>query len=249
MSIGFAGIMSNTDPPETVGPQVIANEDLPNKSELLEDVQLPIDILLLTVKDPEFLSCLSNLKSFFRYCHDKLGIFYIGNVGDERKIAVIKCEKGSSGTGGSVIVVKNAVEVLRPKAVFCVGFCAGLNSQKVKLGDVVVSAKLITYAPTKVLEDGIQERGVRAPAPQRILKLIKHVADGWKAPLKEPENLKVTVHRDGVFLSGPELVDNKERRMDLVKRFPDAIALEMEGEGKILAISFTSMLGQVQVLE
>ena len=249
MSIGFAGIMSNMDPPETVGPQVMANEDLPDKSKLLEDVQLPIDILLLTVKDCEFLSCLSYLKTLCRYCHDKLGIIYIGNVGDKRKIAVIKCDKGSSGTGGSAMVVKSAVEILGPKAVFCVGFCAGLNSQKVKLGDVVVSAKLITYAPTKVQADGIQERGVRTDVPPRILKLTKHVSDGWKVPLKDPKKLKVIVHRDGVFLSGPEIVDSKERRMDLVKRFRDAIALEMEGEGKILAISFTSMLGQVQVIE
>ena len=228
------------EPPETNGPPLVANEDLSNKSNPLEGVHLPIDILLLTVKDCEFLSCLSYLKNVIRYCDDKLGIIYIGDMGDEMKIAVIKCDKGSSVPGGSTVVVKDAVEVLRPKAVFSVGFCGGLNSKKVKLGDVVVSAKLITYAPSKNLKDGIQERGVRAPVPQRILKLIKHVADGWKAPLKDPKKLKVDVHRDGVFLSGPELVDNKKRRAELVKRFSDAIAIEMEGEGNILAIKGAS---------
>ena len=243
---------SQNDPPEIDGPPIKTNEELPKTSELWEDprVQLPIDILLLTVKDCEFLSCLSFLSGFFRSYHDKLGKVYFGKIGDERmllKVALIKCEKGSTGPGGSTVVVKNAVEVLGPRAVFCVGFCAGLNCKKVKLGDVVVSAKLITYAAKKVLEDGIQERGVRVPVTQRIAKLITHVAAGWVAPLKTPEKLEVTVHRDGVFLSGPELVNNIERRKELVSRFPEAIAIEMEGAGKSLAINLTSKLSLTQV--
>lgn len=235
--IALTEMASKNDPPEIDGPPLKTNKDLPKKSEEWEDVQLPIDILLLTVKDCEFLSCLSFLNGFFRSYHDMLGKVYFGNIGDERmflKIALIKCDKGSTGPGGSTVVVKNAVEVLGPKAVFCVGFCAGLNREKVRLGDVVVSAKLITYAATKVLEDGIQERGVRVPVTERIAKLITGITDGWEAPLKDPEKLEVSVHRDGVFLSGPELVDNSERRKKLVNRFPEAIAIEMEGEGKSL---------------
>ena len=241
---------SKNDPPEIDGPPIKTNKDLPKRSEPWENVQLPIDILLLTVKDCEFLSCLSFLDGFFRSYHDKLGKVYFGEIGDERmllKIALLKCEKGSAGPGGSTVVVKNTVDVLGPRAVFCVGFCAGLNCKKVKLGDVVVSAKLITYAAKKVLEDGIQERGFRIPVTGRIAKLITSVADGWVAPLKTTEKLDVTVHRDGVFLSGPELVDNSERRKELVSRFPDAIAIEMEGEGKGLAISFTSTLSLPQL--
>ena len=225
---------SKNDPPEIDGPPMKTDKDLPKKSEPWENVELPIDILLLTVKDCEFLSCLSFLNSFFKSYHKKPGYVYFGKVGDERmflKIAVIKCDKGASGPRGATVVVKNAVEVLRPKAVFCVGFCGGLDKKKVKLGDVVVSAKLITYAAIKVLEDGIQERGFRVPPPQRIANLITGVADGWNAPLKDPAELGVTVHRDGVFLSGPELVDNRKRRKELVGRFPEAIAIEMEGEG------------------
>ena len=133
------------------------------------------------MKDCEFLSCISFLNEIIRCYHKKLGRVYFGNIGNERmmlKIALIKCSKGSSGPGGSTVVVKNAADVLGPRAVFCVGFCGGLNSKVVGLGDVVVSAKLITYAATKVLEDGIQERGVRVPVSERIAKLITGVADG-----------------------------------------------------------------------
>ena len=137
---------------------------------------------------------------------------------------------GSTGPGSSSGVVRDAVKIFRPKAVFCVGFCGGLNTNKIKLGDVVVSEKLITYAPSKVTQDGIEERGVRVPLRNRLAKLILNVGDGWKAPLKEPRELEVKIRR-GALLSGPEVVDSNERRNELIKRFPDGIAIEMEGEG------------------
>ncbi|KAL9978758.1 hypothetical protein ACROYT_G016313 [Oculina patagonica] len=179
-------------------------------------------------------SCLSYLKDYFKSYYKPLGYVFFGDI-EGQKIALIKCEKGSSGPGGSIVVVKNAVGVLRPKAVFCLGFCGGLNYAKVKLGDVVVSARLITYAPTKVTEDDIQERGLNVPLKKDLANLIKHAGEGWDPPLTDPEALDVTVHRDGVFLSGPEVIDNKDRRDDLTKRFPQAIAIEMEGEGLVTA--------------
>ena len=101
----------------------------------------------------------------------------------------------------------------------------------------MVSAKLITYASTKVMGDGIQERGVHVPLGKHLANLIRSAGDGWEAPLNNPEELDVKVHTDGVFLSGPEVVANSERLNELFTRFPDAIAIEMEGEGKALNIS------------
>ena len=75
----------------------------------------------------------------------------------------------------------------------------------------MVSAKLITYASTKVMGDGIQERGVRVPLRKHLAYLIRRAANDWKAPLNDPEKLDVKVHTDGVFLSGPEVVANSER--------------------------------------
>ena len=204
------------------------------KSTPWEKLTLPVDFLFLTVKDCEFLACFSYFNEPLKSYHKTLGIVYFGDI-EGQQIALVKSEKGSGVPGGSIVVVKNAVEVLRPKAVFCVGFCGGLSYAKVKLGDVAVSARLITYAPTKVTEDGIQERGIHVPPKKDLANLIKHAGESWEPPLTDPDALEVTVHRDGVFLSGPEVVDNKERREKLIKRFPQAIAIEMEGEGKSLS--------------
>ena len=221
---------STSDPPEVDVP-LLKNKNLPKRSVDWQLVQLPIDFLLLTVMDCAFLACLSHLNpGFFKSYHRTLGLVYFGDiVGDEmrQKIAVIKCDKGSSS-----VVVLNAVKILRPKAVFNVGFCSGLDDKRVKLGDVVISKKLITYAPSKVTQDGIEECGISVPLKKHLAKVVQNANEGWEAPLKDPGKLEVEVHRDGVFLSGPEEVDNKERCGQLIKRFPQSVAIELEGEGK-----------------
>ena len=63
------------------------------------------------------------------------------------------------------------------------------------------------------------------------MKVILNAGDGWKVPLKDPKTLKVKIHR-GDFLSVPGVIDNNECRETLIKRFPQAIAMELEGQGK-----------------
>jgi len=226
-------------PPE-VDLTMLEIKNLPKKTEPWENVRLPIDILLLTVEDCEILSCLSHLNRGFcrSYC-DAVGPVYFGDIGEDEttklKVAVIQCKPGSAVPNGSVVEVPKAVRILRPKAVFCVGFCGGLNKNKVKLGDVVISAKLITYAPSKFTKSGVLDRGVRVPLKPKLATLIKCAGHGWEAPLKGSRNLEVNVHRDGVFLTGPEVVDSNTRRDQLIERASDAIAIEMEGEGLYVA--------------
>ena len=212
-------------------------KDLKNKSVPWTNVELPIDFLWLTVNECEFLSCLSFLNpAFFKSYRKGLGFVFFGDIGEDEatklKIALMKCSAGSTGPGGSTITVQNAVSVLRPKAVINVGYCASLNRKKAKLGDVVVSSKLTTYAPVKVGENGeIEEQGHSVPPKKHLANLIKFVDDGWEAPLKRSGELDVKVDRDGVFLSGPEEVKSQERCAQLTKRFQNAVAIEMEGEG------------------
>ena len=213
---------------------MLTNKDLTEEAESLDLGQLPIDILLLTVKDCEFLACLSFMTSFTKWYENDLGFVYIGSMSKssvKMKIAVMKCKMGAAGPGGAAGVVRDAVKALTPKAVFCVGYCGGLNPAKVKLGDVVISEKLITYALSKVTEDGIKELGDRVPLSAKLGKLILNAADGWEAPLQDPAELEVEVKR-GALLSGPQMVDKNELREALIKRFPNGIAIEMEGEGK-----------------
>ena len=210
---------STSDPPQLINspPHI---RDLPGETVPVTHVQLPVDILLITVKDIEFVSCFQYLKDPVRiYDRSSVGYVYIGCMGEHQekklKVALIKSFKGGAVPGGSLITVRNAVPALEPKAVFSVGICTGLNRNKSKLGDVVVSAKLITSSH-------------RPPAMKHMAHLLMHAGDGWKAPLRDPQTSEVKVHCDGEFVSGLEVTEQ------LVQQYPEAIAAESEGEGGIL---------------
>ncbi|XP_068756023.1 protein NLRC3-like [Montipora capricornis] len=200
--------------------------DLPVASKPWGNADLPIDILLLTVEDCEFLSCFSFLDRPFKSYKEEVGPIYFGytgNNGDQEKlkVALMKCSKGAAVPGGSLTAVKNAVRVLSPKAVFSVGTCSGLSSDKVKLGDVVVSAKLTTAA------------GFKSPVSRRMSDLVRDAPYGWVAPLENPDELEVEVHCDGDILSQTQAA--RCGCADLHLQYPEAIAVETEGEGVFAA--------------
>ncbi|CAH3172277.1 unnamed protein product [Porites lobata] len=191
-------------------------KNLSKKSKPWSDVQLPVDILLLTVEDCEFLACYVYLNNPIKSYHNNLGYVYFGTIGESGeevlKVALMRCSKGSSGPGGSLVTVKNAVAQLRPKAVFAVGYCRGLNPQDTKLGDVVVSSKLTTEE-------------FSTPVRKNIGNLILFSSEGWDPPTTAEEEVKV--HSDSEIFSGiNDPISAKKCRMN---------AAEKEGEGLFAA--------------
>ena len=96
----------------------------------------------------DFLSCFSLLDKPFKSYKKGIGYVYFGDMGDasdlqKLKIALITCASGAATPGGSLTAVLNAVRVLRPKAAFLVGTCLSLGVENVRIGDVVISSKLL----------------------------------------------------------------------------------------------------------
>lgn len=220
---------SNGDPPE-LRINCLSMRDVKAKTKDPKDANLPVDVLLLTVKNCEFLACYNELQDPYKCWFDGLGYVYFSHVdGSEEekvKVALLRCYKNGIGPGGSLISVKNAASKLRPKAVISVGACTGLNPNKTKLGDVIVSAKLTTYQG--------QSTGLRSCVSRRFLDIIKYSNCGWEAPLKDPAAQEIQVHCDGEFLSGPEEISVEWRRQQLAELHPDAVAVETEGEGELM---------------
>ena len=222
------------DPPELnkVLPSLVDIKAITKPS---KDADLPVDILLLTVTNCEFLACYSELRNPYKCWFDGLGYVYFSDVSEsqeELKVALLRCYRNGIGPSGALVSVKNAASVLRPKAVISVGTCSGLNPAKSKLGDVVVSAKLATYASKVVTNNQEQSTGMRSHVSKCFLNVIKNCTDGWQAPLKNPEAQQVQVYTDAEFLSGPEEVRAEWRRDQLAETNPQAVAIENEGEGE-----------------
>ncbi len=195
-----SGGSSNDVPPE-LSVTFLSIKDIRAEQKFLDDVNLPVEFLLVTVKNCEFIACYMQLKDPFKCWFDGVGYVYFGDMpaGQEKKVkvALIRCDKGSTGPGSSLI--KNAVTKLRPKGVISVGTCSGRNPEKTKLGDVVVSAKLTTYASKIVNSTEEQSTGMKSYVSRHFLDFIKHAGDGWEAPLKNPAAREVKVHCDGEF--------------------------------------------------
>ena len=211
------------DVPPALTLELPKKSDLPNTCKPWNEVHLPIDILLLTVDDCEFLACFAYLRNAFKSYLKNLGYVYFGNMGENGdvplKVALMTCSEGSSAPDGSLVTVKNAVLELRPKAVFYVGCCGGLNPEvtKLHLGDVVVSSKLTTES-------------FKTPVGRDILRLIRSADHGWIPPLRNPEDHKVQVCCNGEILSGINQVSAKQQN---VSHFTEATAFAFGGEGKI----------------
>ena len=182
------------------------------------DVQLPVDILLLTVEDCEFLACYAFLKNAFRSYHSELGYVYFGTIGesggDSLKVALVRSYRGSSVPGGSLTTVQATVVHLRPKAAFSVGSCMGLDPKVTKLGDVVASSSLVTEKLT---------------VAGKIRNLISTISLGWNPPLIDPVLVGPAVHTWGSIFSGS--LDSHIARQQL-QPMPEPMAVEMEGEGE-----------------
>ena len=245
----ITGVPSKDDKSNLQGDPPELNKGLPSFADIKaitkpsKDADLPVDILLLTVTNCEFLACYSELKNPYRCWFDGLGYVYFSDVGEsqeELKVALLRCYRNGIGPGGALVSVKNAASVLRPKAVISVGTCSGLNPAKSKLGDVVVSAKLATYASKVVTSNQEQSTGMRSYVSKRFLDVIKNCADGWQAPLKDlAEAQQVQVYTDAEFLSGPEQVRAEWRRDQLAETSPQAMAIENEGEFTLYSASIS----------
>ena len=100
------------------------------------------------------LSSYSFLSNAFQSRTTELGVIYFGVTGEGQnkvKISLVRCSKGSIQVGAAHNVARTAIKTLKPKAVFSVGCCGGLNRAEAKLGDVVISANLSTFGGRRVI--------------------------------------------------------------------------------------------------
>ena len=192
LSVLYGSSDDCNDKPPRLRFKLPKTSDLPSTFTDWSKVQLPIDVLLVTVEDCEFLSCYFYLDKPFKTYHKHIGPVYFEAMGSDDqgklKIALIQCPKRSVAPGGALPRVTNAGRLLQPKAVISVGTCHGLNSENIQIGDILVSSKLATP-------------DFRIPVSRDFGQLIRQVSYGWKAPVENPAEWQVQVHCDAKVLS------------------------------------------------
>ena len=197
------------------------------------------DVLLVTVTEVEGRAVLAEFESqrskgFIQgdinpnqiYVSNKT-YFDLGTI-KGAKIFMVRSEMGAGGPAGSQATVTEAIQALSPSAVIMLGISFGVDEQKQKIGDILVSRQLELYEHQRVGIDSAGElkiipRGDRPSASPRLLDRF------GASQLRWPESeAKVQF---GLILSGHKLVDNQDYREQLRSFAPEVIGGEMEGEG------------------
>jgi nucleoside phosphorylase len=152
--------------------------------------------------------------------------YYVGRIGSV-DVVLTTCRAGSQTRDGSGLVTYEAISRVSPRAVVAVGMAFGGYTDKLKIGDVLVSTHVIPYEPSRIQSSGNIPRGGEHDAGTLLLNRFLE-ARGWTFQRDDGYACQV---RDGRILSGEKLVDSLEFKSELFATYPEAIGGEMEASG------------------
>lgn len=193
-----------------------------------------IGILFIAHNDIEHELLLDSIKPLFdsgvfsklvlRYIDSSTSqTYYIGRFETQRIVYTKTSHMGAVRPYGSINTIHHAINHWNPLLVIMIGVCAGLRKQQI--GDVVVSKELISYEEEKVLND-IRISRASYYYPGEIYKLF----DNLKLSQIKDDGITFKIYK-GAYLSGEKLVDSSDFKAEIIERYPESEALEMEGHG------------------
>jgi nucleoside phosphorylase len=153
--------------------------------------------------------------------------FFVARLG-QYPIVLCMCTMGASGRDSAQIVTGEAIRFWNPSGLIMTGIAYGRNPERQKIGDVLVSERIIAYEPERVGVELSVPRGQQFLAGARLLDRFKNVAVDWC--FRDPSGSVCTPHF-GAVLSGEKLIDNPDFKARLFLAHPNAIGGEMEGVG------------------
>lgn len=157
--------------------------------------------------------------------------YTIGLLGNYA-VAHLQSDMGSESPNAAMPATIRAINEVQPKLVLLIGIAFGLQRSKQRLGDVLVAQHVKSYEMVKLKPDAIEERGETLRADAMIVERIHAHGRTWQFPRADGSHVAFQV---GLVVSGAKLVNNREFRDELARRFPIALGGEMEGVGAYAA--------------
>ncbi|MFO0951700.1 MAG: hypothetical protein U0835_11245 [Isosphaeraceae bacterium] len=153
--------------------------------------------------------------------------YFVGRLG-KYPVALCMCAMGASGRDSAQIVTGEVIRFWKPAAVIMVGIAFGKDPERQRIGDVLISERIIAYEPERVGVDASVARGHHFVAGARMFDRFRNFTLGWE--FRDPTGDPCSI-RTGPILSGEKLVDNPNFKTLLFEKHPYAIGGEMEGVG------------------
>ncbi len=153
--------------------------------------------------------------------------YFVGRLG-QYPVVLCMCAMGASGRDSAQIVTGEVIRYWKPSALIMVGIAFGKDSERQRIGDPLISERIIAYEPERVGVETSVSRGHHFVAGARLLDRFRNFTLGWE--FQDPTGEQCEP-RLGPILSGEKLVDNVDFKTLLFERHPHAIGGEMEGVG------------------
>lgn len=173
--------------------------------------------------------------SFIRFNNDKSNKSY--------RLIIVKIDK--MGNLASLNLCSDLIRQLSPRHIILVGICGGLLSsvEDFRLGDVVVSDRVIYYEPAKILAGTYESRShtyeSKSDPSLKLLRSALNIGDGSWTALKRINNKRPNdsnarerpklIH--GIVCSGEKVIASDSRSKEMSCEYPDAVSIEMEAAG------------------
>lgn len=161
--------------------------------------------------------------------YDEANTYFCGTFG-KYKVVHVQSNMGAIGRDSAIMTISNALRTLSPRFVIMIGIAFGIDDQKQKIGDVLVAEGILPYDNKRVGKTIIQ-RGQQAPTSKILLNRLKSIKT-WQYLINDSILAEKII---APILSGEELIDNLDRRKELVNEFPTSKGGEMEGAGLFAA--------------
>lgn len=155
-----------------------------------------------------------------RYCYGQFGAY---------NATYIHIDEQGGTHPSSTPMVGELIRIIKPVAVVMVGIAFGTNEKKQKIGDVLISKRILPYDSQKFLEMTTHYKETPKDVGFQLLNAFNDYED-WNYPLSETKQSTVIV---GSILSGSKLINNYEYRQKLLDDFKEyePIGGEMEAYG------------------
>lgn len=204
-----------------------------SKSELKSYIQ-DVNIVLLTATEVEKRAVFKHLKPINQdegiiiRGYDNELTYFVGCFGVYKVVLIMTNKTGAVQRDAIILTSYEAFKFWDPKIAISCGIAFGLKKDEQKLGDVLISEKMIPYGILKVKPGpSLEFRGSDADASSLLINRFKNET-GWHFSLKDG---RTSDKKFGDILSG-EILFNSKEIIDLLKvEFPTAIGGEMEAVG------------------
>lgn len=153
--------------------------------------------------------------------------YNVGSIGPHTVIHSKLSAQGFLKLGASLSSISLAINAYEPDAVILVGIAFGKDSNKQRIGDVLISREIVDCVSGKVTNGAFQPTGLIPESGEHLLKAFNSFAHSWRRTINN-HSANYTIGR---LLCVSGVIDDKELKNELFNREPNAIGGEMEGLG------------------